>query len=348
MSFSFKELDKDSRSIAVIIDVKDRNCQETVYINDMKSYDEKEDLDLEKEVEKYAESINKNESNVIQSFKLKPEYEFRPVPYDFAENRERMIKFIVGKSGSGKSWYIAKWLQLYNYMYPKNKIYFICNKSITEDKSYAELIKLKPFLKSFCPLSMLDFRSVLDFKEFDNCLFVFDDVIDMKPIIPLEYAAYTILSKKLNRSDITNAQIGELMAKDLFAVTERASVIAKQVKNNIADSIGLILKAGRKNGISALIVDHKLFSGRQTGDLASAIIDESHQIVLFPYSNISDETLIEFFKKKLSFDRGRSLEIIKRRFKKFEYLLINTSETNFALLSNEIKILPRNNERTIK
>ena len=149
--FSSVKIDDRSRSTAAIVDKESKKIQEIIYINDRTEEDQVQHESLKETIEKYGLKDDKYKieevDGIIQGFKLSKEYEFHIIPADFNEFKERVTSFVVGKSGSGKSYQIAMFLKYYHHMYPDNIIYWISCKDIRSDKSFSELVKKKSFKK---------------------------------------------------------------------------------------------------------------------------------------------------------------------------------------------------------
>jgi type II secretory pathway predicted ATPase ExeA len=109
-------------------------------------------------------SIESNEDNVInylKELKLKPKQHFQIIPNI---NVARDILYVVGASGSGKSYFTRQFADQYRKLYPKRKIFLIS--SLTEDNSIDKIkdLKLTPFLAD-------DIQA----EDFKDSLVIFDD-----------------------------------------------------------------------------------------------------------------------------------------------------------------------------
>lgn len=363
--FSSVKIDDKSRSFAVIKEKQNNAVKEILYINDIFSEDTKQHKSLKKVVKKYCIIDKKEENNtdsddkkindsididnddenddsdgedeIIKELKLKPEYEFAYCPPDFGKNKQRLTSFIVGKAGSGKSFQVANFLKYYHHMYPKNKIYFVSCADIRADSSFTDLVAKKSFRKMCIPVNLYSFRSKLEFKEFDNCIFVFDDVLDVKIPVSLENVAFEFLKTKMNARDIKVNQVYECIEREKRKLSQMAFADAKLIKINILEAMNSLLKNGRKNGISVMVTEHKLFAGPNSTE----VLSEMDNVMLFPYGNTSDETLIRFLREKLSLGLTQAREIVKKQYMKFQFLMINVDGANFEMTSNSLKLLPK-------
>jgi polynucleotide 5'-kinase involved in rRNA processing len=121
---SFKQLDK-SRLFAILVD-KDEKFKENLFINEHRAKKLVQDEDFKKRISDYAEEVEVNENGIVTSFILKDDYKLVPTPPNFGEKEnQRMVCYIVGRAGSGKSYYTANLLKYYNHMYKKNSIYYV-------------------------------------------------------------------------------------------------------------------------------------------------------------------------------------------------------------------------------
>ena len=72
-------------------------------------------------------------------------FEFLPLmPKYLKEGNYRQSIFVCGMAGSGKTWWVKKYVLLYHEAYPKNKIYFISQQDLDDDESLTEI---RPFVK---------------------------------------------------------------------------------------------------------------------------------------------------------------------------------------------------------
>jgi len=102
--------------------------------------------------------------NGFLKLELDEDHRFEP---SFNKANERMIWFIAGMSGSGKSYATGQLLKKYKKLYPKNDIYIFS--SVDSDKS---LDALKPKRIKLDELLTEDLQST----DFANSICIFDDV----------------------------------------------------------------------------------------------------------------------------------------------------------------------------
>jgi len=88
-----------------------------------------------------------------------------PLP---SENKRDVI-YVVGQSGSGKSFYIANFVKEYHKMFPKNKIYLFSPE--IEDNSFEDIYKILNIVK----LNDEILNEDISIDEFENSLVIFDD-----------------------------------------------------------------------------------------------------------------------------------------------------------------------------
>jgi len=112
--------------------------------------------------------------------------QFQPVP-NF--NSERSVNYIVGASGSGKSYYIKQWIKEYKKKYKKNGIYLFS--ALSEDETLDEV---KP--QRVC-LDDAFVKDKIDLEMFSNSLVIFDDT-DSIANKPLKIKVYDYLKQFLN------------------------------------------------------------------------------------------------------------------------------------------------------
>ena len=127
----------------------------------------------------------------------------------------------------------------------------------------------------------------------------------------------------------------ELNFKDQAVIDKAVRAKGKIVKNYILESITNLLFLARKQSVSVLITCHDLFSGRA----ASKIIGESHNIVLFPYSNVSNKKLKDFLTTKASYDNDEASDLLKTEFLQYEYLSLNVNGRRYYMSPSTLKIL---------
>lgn len=100
--------------------------------------------------------------------------------YPLPDPNIRQVLYIAGPSGSGKSFYVSKYIANYQKLFPKNEVIIFCR--VTDDPAFKDL-KVKYIL--------LDENIYLDpidpVKELEDCLIIFDDC-DTLPDKRVKYA----------------------------------------------------------------------------------------------------------------------------------------------------------------
>ena len=104
-----------------------------------------------------------------QDIILKPSEQFMLSP---DKNTERITMYVCGSAGSGKSYFVAQYCEEYHKTFKSNPIYLISEND--EDKAFDS----KDYIKRI-EISDLD-SNPLDWKEFENCLIIFDDIDSIK------------------------------------------------------------------------------------------------------------------------------------------------------------------------
>jgi nucleoside-triphosphatase THEP1 len=88
------------------------------------------------------------------------------------KNKDRVTMYVTGSAGSGKSYFVAKYCIEYHNTFPDNEIYLISEND--EDKVFDDLAYIKRVIID-------DLHTdPLDWKEFKDCLIVFDDIDSIK------------------------------------------------------------------------------------------------------------------------------------------------------------------------
>lgn len=101
----------------------------------------------------------------LQEIKVQAGEKIQHIPN---EARERDILYVVGPSGSGKSYYITQFCKEYKKMYPKRPVYLFS--SLTEDKTIDKIKGLKRI-----KLDDNFFQAEFTIQDFANMAVIFDD-----------------------------------------------------------------------------------------------------------------------------------------------------------------------------
>lgn len=322
MSLSLTEaVPGQSRSFAYIFDKKTGEAEDVVYFTN-KSEDYKVPED---------EIIAKDEPLILpkdKRFGILPHNLWYPKDSTEPEvlpGFKREVIYISGKSGSGKSYQIANYVKLYHKLHPNNQIYWLSVKNILDDPSLAEIVKLTfdPSLPPVGPnrvvqqIKLTSIDKVIDFKPEDvqNRLYVFDDIID-SPVTIDPKEIFNMLSPE----EQAKYSLKEMKVVERYVMSKMVSI-----RNYIRESITLLLNVGRDKKLSCVVVNHKLSNGPFT----KSLILESTAVILFPYNNVSAETLKDFLREKLSYGLAEAKKLVSLDFYEFDFLYLNTGRRFF-------------------
>jgi hypothetical protein len=314
--FSFEPLTVKSKCIAVLKHRKTGKNKRLIYKTEKSRDKIEQKKDFQDQIDKFCDTSKSNKDCLT----LKDQYEFEFCPPNKLPNMLRANYYINGRSGSGKSWYINDLIEKYDTMYPENEIYYVSCNDINNDISYSEEMK-----KRVSQLDLSTITSIVEFDKFKSCFFLFDDILDVNIALDIEKAYEEVESE--NKKPLTRSQ---------KLKTERQNDSqAAEIKKRILQSIVNLSFAGRKQEISICVVDHKMFSGRSSCDIMS----DTDYITLFPYSNMSKVTLIDFLMKKVSLDRFQSKEIAENEWVEFDFLTIGSGGRKFYITPTQVKLL---------
>lgn len=355
---------KTGREFAVIVGPKGK-VVEVLAIHERDKVHLEEDPELRTTLEKYGSVIRSDDpERLVTSFTLNEGYTLRAVPGLFKKegNEQRVALSVVGKAGSGKSFWTAAYVAAYHHRYPQNRIFYVSLNRIAADPSYEPLLKKKSFQKVLFEVSVSKIDKPLDSGAFSNVLFVFDDILDVEiPVVPAmiqgdlkrekENSYYAKEQARLQRKKgneklseeelkkrvppLTQHQI-DAMTMDKAVLTRLQKQKAEYIRSCIHDTVSNFLKNGRKHGISVVCTNHDLFS---RAPVVQTINSESGLVVLFPYANVSSEKLVEFLRDKLSFSTAQARTVTRRVFVNFEPLCINTTGRKFFFTPHYLEFL---------
>jgi len=88
------------------------------------------------------------------------------------KDSDRAVVYVAGASGSGKSYWVAQYIEEYHKCYKNNPIYLISEND--EDPAFDS----KQYVKRLIIEDMVN--NPIDFREFENCLVIFDDTDCLK------------------------------------------------------------------------------------------------------------------------------------------------------------------------
>jgi len=145
---------------------------------------------------KYVFLDEKSEAtNNYKELKIK-DGEFQYIP---DTNKERFISYVVGASGSGKSYFASNLAKEYRALYPKNPIYLLSY--LLDDSSIDRVKGIKRI-----PLNDEFLEETLECEDLKNCLTIWDDVdciTDKKMKLKLK----ELLTKILNTGRHTHTSL---------------------------------------------------------------------------------------------------------------------------------------------
>lgn len=332
--FSFTDIKDRSRTFATINEKSTGDVLEVVYftenIRDDK-FDQEQVDQFTKQLERYK---NQSTENSLGHIELDSKYKFEILPHSEVQKTfEKEGVYITGKAGSGKSYQIALYIEKYHMLFPDNQIYYISANNLSNDKSLSKVLNLKRILKDGTTesvvkeINLLTITSVIDFKNYNNVLFVFDDIIDGDVTIDLMEIVGQ-LNEEERENFMKGAKIKELDFLEKYVMKRMV-----QTMYYIKKSVSNLLTRGRKNCISCLIVDHKLNSG----ELAIKIMSQATSVWMFPYDNDSKEVFARFLVEKLGFEKVDAKYVNSLEKYKFEFLYINCGK-KFIMTPNLIKL----------
>lgn len=131
--------------IANVVDSND-NIIKTVYLDDHK---------------------NKNNAEEMTLTDL---YQFQQIPMNITKENDRDVIYVAGASGSGKSYYIKKYVECYMKQYPKRPLYLFSY--LEQDTTLDKIKKIKRidiFNKEFLETEVKS-------KDFKNSMVIMDDI----------------------------------------------------------------------------------------------------------------------------------------------------------------------------
>jgi hypothetical protein len=327
--FSIKEINKTSRAFGYIEDVKAGKAKEVLYFTNQ----QRDGVVTE---ELIAESASEIAEYQGADGALDPKYQYKILPCtEFIDGFERDAVYCCGGPGSGKTWQIASYIENYHAFHPDNDVFYISANNIENDKSLERVLGLKRVdLKTgkdervLKQVNLLSIEHALDHKDYNNTLFIFDDIIDVKPSVkPSDLVS--MLSDEEKKKFRGGATL-----KDREDMENHALKKMKRCVGYIRDSVDNILRLGRKNRLSIIIVDHQLNSGKTT----FGFITQCSSFWLFPYANNSVESLKTWLRGKISFSKGEAETIAELPFYQYDFLFINKLDKKFAMTPDRLVI----------
>jgi chromosomal replication initiation ATPase DnaA len=135
--FSFREINKSSRTFGYLEEVATKEAKELLYFTDHQREDDTTEAEKESR-EEMAKYMNPSDGS------LKNKFQFKILPnIDFKDGFERDTVYCCGGPGSGKTWQIANYIENYHRFYPDHKILYVSANRIENDKSLEKVVSLK-------------------------------------------------------------------------------------------------------------------------------------------------------------------------------------------------------------
>ena len=140
---------KVGNKIAVINNSTKYKRKNKIYINNDKPYDE--------DIIKEFDNISFNDGELM----LSPD-----------KDDERVTMYVCGSAGSGKSYFVAQYVAEYHKTFKDNLVYLVSENN--EDPAFDKL--------DYVNRIIIDdmYENPIDWKEFENCLVIFDDIDSIK------------------------------------------------------------------------------------------------------------------------------------------------------------------------
>jgi hypothetical protein len=330
--FSVKELTETSYTFGAVENTKSGKVEEVLYFTN-KTRDQKI-----KEEKDFLGDYTTNDSTQ-ERIKLKDGFRFKILPLsEPVTGHERDTIFCAGQAGSGKTWQISQYILNYHLFHPDNDIKIVSINNIQNDPSLEEVVKLSRTVgfdeKTGLPITvpvvqqinLLSVESVIDHNTLENCLWVFDDVIDIKPSFSSEQIISMLTPAEREKYNKTGANLREQTAIQ--------NAVLRRMKHStifIKESIRTLIDAGRKRRISVIVVDHALATGPYTSDL----IKKCQSFWLFPYNNNSKKSLKTWL-EKISFDKDEAEAVATIDFYQFDFLMLSKAGRKFAMTPDQL------------
>lgn len=310
--FSTKPISQDSRTIAIVRNNATKKVEKEIWFTE-----KSRSLDLSKAGDFKEEMKPFSNGKVFEETIDFSKYRFEPVPHGRVTTKfPRFVNYYLAQSNSGKSYSIAQYCKHYIEAFPKNFIIYASANPITNDKNYDSIRdKIKE-------LDLMKLEQVIDFLEFKDCLFVFDDCDSMFS------TNMTDLDERL-----TEEAVLELSVKERDTARKMLQNKAKMVTDLLNNSIKSLMFNGRKNNISLCIVGHKY----NDGFFQRTVLNESTGTIVFPYS-VSKPTLYSFLKNKLNFNSDEADEVCMLEWYQYDFLFVNTTGKPFIITPDKIKL----------
>lgn len=315
--FSIEQVNKNSRHVAYIYNKEKKKIKDYIFFTDL-TVQEDRDNKYKEQSDEFHDIMKKYSENILDTeldykWRLKPEYELKLLPSNYTKTVERECISVIGKSGSGKSYFINQYIADYMKLNPKNMVYYVSLNDITKDTSFKKHKNLRQ-------IKISDISNVLDVSLYPDSLFVFDDILDVKPSIDLsEYFDEKTLKSMSLKEKVTQTRL-----------LERKMI---QIISFIKESAINIHNLGRKYHISCISVFHK----GKSGQVSSFVASESTSVVLYPHG-IPKQTLNDYLVDRLSLSKDTAKYITSLKTYLYSFLYINTTGRTFFITPDTISI----------
>ena len=286
--------DKDLAASANAIAITTAKKPSSVYLTKKLTAERLKKLDLFSDID-ISDNVRLSEDT---------DEEFRPVWPKNKQNRE--VIFIGAPSGCGKSYQIANLITSYKEQYPDNEIYFLSFKK--HDVAFED------HYEYMTQIPLYGLTNAIDPNNFEDCLFIFDDCLEMSDTIdPYEVLTEQEL-KTLKKSQVVRK------LKDIRSVTEEL----------IKQSIINITTLGRSKRISLVLTTHNLRSGNY---ISKQILPEITGLFVFAKNAAKLKDFLSIYQSHL--DKKAINTILKELFNShsyYSYLFINQINNRKSLV----------------
>ena len=310
--FSIKELNDDSRTVALIRDLEKKKIKHVIWFTD-KSRRLRNDQDT---FERDTEQLFEKDKHGYLVLKNQDRYQIEIVPHSrVTEKFPRLMNFYIAPSNSGKSYNMAGLCKQYLNMFPDNKIKYVSANPIDNDKNYKDIIN------EIVSERPVEWTEPVDFTDIRDELWIFDDCD----------AGFSVSMEDIGLTE---------EAYDELTITDRSKAdrIRKNKSENALGFVNETMKSlaynARKNNISQCVVNHK-FNPR--GGNQTILLSECTGVVLFPY-NSKKGVLETFLVEKLDMDKDDAKVIRNLPWVQYDFLFINNLGKPFIFTPDRIKI----------
>jgi hypothetical protein len=233
---------------------------------------------------------------------------FFPVPRP-KRITQREVGYICAPSGSGKSVFISKWLEIYNQIYPENDIYFFSFKT-NKDPAYEKL---------YDKITWVPFHSMtepVNTNDISNAIFVFDDTDAGSSVDLADYG--------VDERALTPAKIKTLKK-------QYSSELDELIKHSCMN----ITKVGRASGISILLTSHVLQDGSWR---VRDFYNECTFAVLFGAK--APKKVSRFLTAYTDFSAKQRSEIVEMGSQQYHFIYLNklSGDSEYVISPHKIKL----------